>query len=299
MSWRYRGGPGSGALADIGSHIIDLAEFLAGPISSVSGAVLTTAITERALPAGTAVGHAAAELSDVTEKVDNEDVVTLTARFASGASGTFTASTDHLGHPNALGFELSCENGAATFELERMGEFTLFDSTDSRNSGYRRVLVGPDHPYLTGGLPMDFPGVNYGQNDLFTIQARAFLEQVAGVENLPPCPDFAHGLHNLRILDAVVGVRGEGWCRGHPRRLRFGSPLRPSAADSTTTTTQQSESAMKLGVYNAVLHDRPLPEALQVIAGLGLDRYRDQHRRLPSRRACPDLRRDPDQRHRA
>ena len=66
MSWRYRGGPGSGALADIGSHIIDLAEFLAGPISSVSGAVLTTAIKERALPAGTAVGHAAAELSDVT-----------------------------------------------------------------------------------------------------------------------------------------------------------------------------------------------------------------------------------------
>jgi predicted dehydrogenase len=210
MSWRYRGGPGSGALADIGSHIIDLAEFLAGPISSVSGAVLTTAITERALPAGTAVGHAAAELSDVTEKVDNEDVVTLTARFASGASGTFTASRITWGHPNALGFELSCENGAATFELERMGEFTLFDSTDSRNSGYRRVLVGPDHPYLTGGLPMDFPGVNYGQNDLFTIQARAFLEQVAGVENLPPCPDFAHGLHNLRILDAVVESAAKG-----------------------------------------------------------------------------------------
>ena len=27
---------------------------------------------------------------------------------------------------------------------------------------------------------------------------------------------------------------------------------------------------MKLGVYNAILHDRPLPEALKVIAGLGL-----------------------------
>jgi sugar phosphate isomerase/epimerase len=27
---------------------------------------------------------------------------------------------------------------------------------------------------------------------------------------------------------------------------------------------------MKLGVYNAILHDRPLPEALAVIAGLGL-----------------------------
>ena len=27
---------------------------------------------------------------------------------------------------------------------------------------------------------------------------------------------------------------------------------------------------MKLGVYNAILHDRSLPEALDVIAGLGL-----------------------------
>ena len=27
---------------------------------------------------------------------------------------------------------------------------------------------------------------------------------------------------------------------------------------------------MKLGVYNAILHDRPLPEALKVIADLGL-----------------------------
>jgi len=210
MSWRYRGGAGSGALADIGSHIIDLAEFLAGPISSVSGAVLTTAITERALPAGNAVGHAAAELSDVMEKVDNEDVVTFTARFESGAAGTFTASRITFGHPNAMGFELSCANGAATFELERMGEFTLFDAADSRNPGYRRVLVGPDHPYLAGGLPMDFPGVNYGQNDLFTIQARSFLEQVAGVENLPRCMDFAHGLHNLRILDAVVASSAKG-----------------------------------------------------------------------------------------
>ncbi len=210
MSWRYRGGPGSGALADIGSHIVDLAEFLAGPISAVSGAVLTTAIAERALPAGNAVGHAAAELSDVTEKVDNEDVVTFTARFASGAAGTFTASRITWGHPNALGFELSCRNGAATFELERMGEFTVYDADGSGAQGYRRVLVGPQHPYLTGGMAMDFPGVNYGQNDLFVFQARAFLEQVAGVENLPRCPDFAHGLHNLRILDAVVASSAKG-----------------------------------------------------------------------------------------
>jgi predicted dehydrogenase len=67
MSWRYKGGPGSGALSDIGSHLIDLAEFVCGPIRSVRGAVLSTFVTERALPLGAAVGHAAAEVSDVTE----------------------------------------------------------------------------------------------------------------------------------------------------------------------------------------------------------------------------------------
>jgi predicted dehydrogenase len=51
---------------------------------------------------------------------------------------------------------------------------------------------------------MDFPGVGYGQNDLFTFQARAFLEQVAGLDRLPRPASFEEGLHNLRLLDAVV-----------------------------------------------------------------------------------------------
>jgi predicted dehydrogenase len=72
------------------------------------------------------------------------------------------------------------------------------------------VAMGPAHPYLTGGLPMDFPGVGYGQNDLFAFQARAFLEQVAGLRNLPPVPSFEHGLHNLRLLAAVTESAAEG-----------------------------------------------------------------------------------------
>ena len=40
MSWRYKGELGSGALADVGSHLTDTVEFLAGPISSVSGGPL-------------------------------------------------------------------------------------------------------------------------------------------------------------------------------------------------------------------------------------------------------------------
>jgi predicted dehydrogenase len=211
MSWRYKGAPGSGALSDIGSHLIDLGEFLCGPIQSVRGAALPTVITERALPLGAAVGHAAAELSDVTEPVENEDLATFTATFTSGATGTFSVSRVAYGLANSLGFEVFTESGAATFDLARAGEFGFIDGTPAGpTQGYRQVLVGPAHPYLTGGLPMDFPGVGYGQNDLFTFQARAFLEQVAGLQGLPRLASFAEGLHNLRLLDAVVASAKAG-----------------------------------------------------------------------------------------
>jgi predicted dehydrogenase len=211
MSWRYKGGPGSGALSDIGSHLLDLAEFLCGPIRSVRGAVLSTVVAERPLPLGTAVGHAAVEVGEEREPVENEDLVTLTATFASGATGTLSASRVAYGLANSLGFELFASSGAATFDLARAGEFGYIDDTAAgRTQGYRQVLVGPAHPYLTGGLPMDFPGVGYGQNDLFAFQARAFLEQVAGVKGLPPCPSFEEGLRNLRLLDAVVASAKAG-----------------------------------------------------------------------------------------
>jgi predicted dehydrogenase len=211
MSWRYKGGPGSGALSDIGSHLLDLAEFVCGPIRSVRGAVLSTVIPERPVPLGTAVGHAAVEVGEEREPVENEDLVTLTATFESGATGTLSASRVAYGLANSLGFELFAESGAATFDLARAGEFGFVDGTArGATQGYRQVLVGPAHPYLTGGLPMDFPGVGYGQNDLFAFQARAFLEQVAGVEGLPPCPSFEEGLRNLRLLEAVVASAKAG-----------------------------------------------------------------------------------------
>ena len=211
MSWRYKGGPGSGALSDIGSHLIDLAEFVCGPIQSVRGAALPTVIGERAVPLGAAVGHAAAELSDVTEPVENEDLVSFTASFASGAAGTLSASRVAYGLANSLGFEVFTERGAATFDLARAGEFGFADPAPAGPAqGYRQVLVGPAHPYLTGGLPMDFPGVGYGQNDLFSFQARAFLEQVAGLERLPRMASFSEGLRNIRLLDAVVASAKAG-----------------------------------------------------------------------------------------
>lgn len=210
MSWRYKGALGTGALADIGSHLIDLSEFLCGPIASVRGAVLSTLIPDRPLPLSVAVGHGVTDVSDIREPVENEDVATFTATYASGAVGTISVSRIAFGYANALAIEVFGDGGTATFDLTRPGEFTIADRTPPLGvNGPRQVLVGPDHPYLAGGLPMDFPSVGHGQNDFFVFQARAFLEQIAGIERLPRCQTFADGLRNIRVLEAVVASARE------------------------------------------------------------------------------------------
>jgi predicted dehydrogenase len=205
MAWRYKGGPGTGALADIGSHLIDLSEFVCGPMVSVSGATFTTKVTERAVALGTTYGHAKAELSDVREPVENDDVATFTAHFASGAVGTFSISRIAPGHANSLAFDLMAEHGAAKWDMDRPAEFSVIRQLRGDGlDGYNQVLVGPAHPYIKGGLPMDFPGCSFGVGDLFGYQARAFLEQVAGIEGLAPVATFEDGLRDLTIIDAVA-----------------------------------------------------------------------------------------------
>lgn len=211
ISWRYRGGPGSGALADIGSHMIDLGEYLCGPMTAVSGAVFQTFVTERPVPLGATVGHAAGAVSEETEPVDNEDIATFTATFVNGAVGTFSISRFAHGLPNGLGFEVFAERGSAAYDLNRPSEFSFSDrGPDPATNGTRSVLVGPQHPGIMRGLPMDFPSVGHGQNDLFVWQARAFLDQCAGLGKLPILPSLAHGLHNMKILAAVTRSARDG-----------------------------------------------------------------------------------------
>jgi predicted dehydrogenase len=214
MSWRYLGGPGSGVLADIGSHMADLGEFFCGPTAGVQGTVLATLVPDRPKPLGVAVGHSGGVLvSDERVAVENEDVCTFTTTYATGAVGTFSLSRVAFGHANTLRIDLFCENGTASFDLTRPAEFTIADpGPAAETNGVRTVFIGPQHPYVSGGLPMDFPTVGHGQNDFFVYQARAFLDQIAGVPALPAgtalpaCPDMAHGLHNLRVLEAIVSA---------------------------------------------------------------------------------------------
>lgn len=216
MAWRYRGGPGSGALGDVGSHLLDIAELVMGPLVSVSGGAFQTLIAERPVPAGVTKGHAgasaAASSAVALEPVTNEDVATFTGRFASGAVATFSTSRVAFGYPNGLGFEVFGSAGRASFDVLRPGEFVVDDAQVGRRTrGPRTVLVHNEHPYFDGGQPIDYIGVGYTQVDLFTYQAKAFLQQIAGVPDaLPACASFAHGLRSLQAIDAVVRSAAAG-----------------------------------------------------------------------------------------
>jgi predicted dehydrogenase len=205
ITWRYRGGPGTGALADVGSHLLDLAEFLCGSIVEVSGAVFSTVITDRPVPLGVTYGHAKAELSDEREPVENEDVATFTARFENGMLATFSASRVAHGRPDGLGFEVFGSAGSAAWDLSRAAEFQISTTEipDGIN-GVRRVIIGPEHPYIRSGLPMDAGGVGHGKAEFFAYQARAFLDQIAGVGDLGPLPRFDTGLHDLQLIAAIA-----------------------------------------------------------------------------------------------
>ena len=96
--------------------------------------------------------------------------------------------------------------GRCSFDFHRPAEYQIDDAQpEARTRGLRRVIVGPQMPYFKNGYPMEAPGVGIGNQEQFNYQARAFLDQIAGVADpLPPNATFADGLRSMEIIEAVV-----------------------------------------------------------------------------------------------
>ena len=151
------------------------------------------------------------QVSDERQPVTNDDITDVVVEFDSGAAGILSISRVAQGHPNDLGFEVFGTQGAASFDLSRNSEFRFVDNIpDPATNGWRRVVVGQHHPYVSEALSMPFTGVGHGGQEFFTFQARAFLDQIAGLDRLPAPATFVDGLRNLRVEHAVVEAARSG-----------------------------------------------------------------------------------------
>lgn len=199
LSWRLdKEKAGSGALGDIGAHIVDMTYFLTGEqFSGVSG-MLETFVTERPL----AESSAGLSASAGTERgpVTVDDAVQVMGALSSGAPVTLEASRYAWGRKNAIRIEITGTDGALAFDFEEMNVLHVFDAHDTSGApGFKRVLATePDHPFIEAWWP---PGHGLGYEHGFTHQVVDFVNAIAAGEQ--PTPSFDDGLHVQRVLDAV------------------------------------------------------------------------------------------------
>ncbi|MFI5911383.1 Gfo/Idh/MocA family protein [Dactylosporangium sp. NPDC051541] len=200
LVWRLqKDKAGSGALGDIGAHIIDLTQFVTGQrITGVSG-LTETFIKERPLVEASAGLSASA--GSATGEVTVDDAALFIARLDGGAVATYEATRFATGRKNGLRVEVNGEYGSIAFDLERLNELEFYDATQpAAEQGWSRILVTEgDHPYMGAWWP---PGHIIGYEHSFTHEMRDFIEAVA--TGADPTPSFEDALQVQLVLDAVA-----------------------------------------------------------------------------------------------
>jgi predicted dehydrogenase len=189
MVWRLdRELAGSGALGDLGSHIIDLGRYLVGEVATVGG-ITRTFIGDR--PGG---------------EVDVDDAFEAFVEFDQGAVGTLEASRFATGRKNALSFEINGSQGSIAFDLERINELQVHfagSTPGERAQGFRQVLVTePEHPFVEHWWPA---GHVIGWEHTFVHELHHFLTAVRdGTDVAPHGADFEDGYRAAEVCDAIV-----------------------------------------------------------------------------------------------
>jgi predicted dehydrogenase len=203
LSWRFQKSiAGSGALGDIGTHVLDIARYLVGDVAAVNS-MLTTFITDRptALDGRDKLGAAERRSDAPRGPVDVDDEVLTMLRFANGAVGSMEATRNAVGRNNYLTFEVHGSDGSIVFNYERRDELQVCfaaDPTDRR--GFRTVYTGPAHPYGDGLWPIPALGIGYGETKI--IEAYDLVRAIADGTSVRP--DFGDGYQVALIADAIT-----------------------------------------------------------------------------------------------
>jgi predicted dehydrogenase len=192
---------GSGALGDIGAHIIDAAQFVTGDRLVGVSALLETFVKERPLAQVSAGLGATTDGENARGAVTVDDAAVFAGRMSDGALASFEATRFATGRKNAMRLEINGSAGSLAFDFESMNELSFYDHTeDSRTAGFRRILVTePAHPYVGAWWPA---GHLLGYEHTFTHEVKDFVEAIAA--GTDPEPSFEDGLQVQRVLAAVT-----------------------------------------------------------------------------------------------
>jgi predicted dehydrogenase len=191
MIWRLDAKQaGSGAIGDLGSHIIDLARYLVGEPKSLMAKV-GTFIKERPGKGGK------------KEKVTVDDTFSAAVEYKNGAIGTLEATRFAPGRKNFNTFEINAEKGSVRFNLENMNYLEVFTTDQPAGiQGFTQVMVSEaGHPYWKNWWPQ---GHIIGWEHTFVHELNHFLESI--VKKTPVAPygaDFEDGYRNAVICDAI------------------------------------------------------------------------------------------------
>jgi predicted dehydrogenase len=198
LTWRFRReDAGLGILGDLGSHAVDLAQYLLGPIASVTSRT-DTVVSARPLPTAAGTHFETVEGGELAP-VENEDVVWSIVRFESGVTGTIEASRVAVGPQARYSFEVHGSRGALAWDFERMNELAVFLPLENGDAGYARVVMGPQHEPFARFQPG--PGLSMGYDDLKVVEAALFLQSVVdGVQREPGVRD---ALAAARVIAAM------------------------------------------------------------------------------------------------
>lgn len=192
---------GSGALGDIGAHILDLAQFVSGQRITGVAAQTETFVRRRPLAhGGGALGAATAQADAPMGEVTVDDAAVLLARTDGGALGTFEATRFATGRKNRIMLEINGSDGTLAFNFENMNALEYYDASRGDLAGFTTIPVTePTHPYVEAWWP---PGHGLGYEHAFIHQARDFLEAIA--TGTDPEPSFAEGTGVQHLLEAVL-----------------------------------------------------------------------------------------------
>lgn len=202
LSWRFQKDiAGAGALGDIASHVIDIAQYLAGDIDEVVS-LMKTYIKERPVQEGGVDLLGTVKLgADAPRKaVDVDDEDSFLVKFKNGAVGSIEATRNAWGRNNFITVELHGTKGSIAFNYERLNELQVCfaDDPDDRR-GFKTIYTGPAH--FHGEVTWNIPGMNIGYGELKTIEMYEFIKAIT--EGYQPSTCFEVGYRVERVCEAV------------------------------------------------------------------------------------------------